>query len=59
MQLIYAREICVCTHVCGICVVIYVCDTICLCDTICAYSEVGVDMVLDTCHSSLRSCGGL
>ena len=53
MQLIYGRDMCVCTHVHGMCVVIRVCDTIC------AYSEAGVDMVLDRCHSPLRSCGGL
>ena len=53
MQLIDARGMCVCTHVRGVCV------AICVCDTICAYSEAGVDMVFDRCHSSLWSCGGL
>ena len=37
--------------------VIFVCAhmyAVCVCDTICAYSEAGVDMVLDRCHSSAR-----
>jgi len=59
MQLIDARGMCVCAHMYVVCVCRDMCVAICVCDTICAYSEAGVDMVFERCHSSLWSCGGL